>query len=175
MRPCDGVETAEAWQWAINKKDAPTVMALTRQGLPTLRTDATAENKTAKGAYILKENCEGTQPDIILMASGSEVSIAAEAYEKLANEGKKVRLVSVPCLDLFEDQDDAYKMEVLGDVGLPAKRIAVEAGIRQSWDRYLRPGDEFVGMNSFGESAPAEILYEHFGITADAIIKLAKA
>lgn len=175
MRPCDGVETAESWEWAINKKDAPTVMALTRQGLPTLREDATAENKTAKGAYILKENCTGSHPDIILMASGSEVSIAAEAYEALAGEGKKVRLVSVPCMDLFEEQDDAYKMDVLGDVGLPAKRIAVEAGIRQSWDRYLRPGDDFIGMNSFGESAPAEVLYEHFSITADAIIKLAKA
>lgn len=173
MRPCDGVETAESWEWAITKKDAPTIMALTRQGLPTLRSDATAENKTARGAYILFENCAGKEPDIILMASGSEVSIAKEAYDKLTAEGKNTRLVSMPCMDLFEEQDEAYKMSVLGDVGLPAKRIAIEAGIRQSWDRYLRPSDAFIGMSGFGESAPAEVLYKHFGITADAIIKVA--
>lgn len=176
-RPCDEVETAECWQYALEKKDAPAIMALTRQGLPTLREDATAENKSANGAYILRDNSNGQTPDVILIATGSEVSIAAVAYDSLTSQGKSCRLISMPCMDLFEEQTEDYKTSVIGAHDTPAKRICVEAAVQQSWDKYLRPayGDVFIGMNSFGESAPAPQLFEHFGITADAIVKAATA
>ncbi|MGN7438555.1 MAG: transketolase [Alcanivorax sp.] len=164
-RPCDGIETAESWQLAINNKSAPSVMALTRQGLPTL-CDNREDNYTAKGAYILKET--GDKPEITLYASGSEVEIAHEAYEHFSAQGKAVRLVSVPCLDLFLEQDGDY----IGSIACnDSVKVAVEAGIRQPWDRLLGPKGIFIGMNSFGASAPAGDLYKHFGITTEAIIE----
>lgn len=164
-RPCDGVETAECWELAINKADAPALLALTRQGLPTLRDDS-AENKSARGAYILKET--GGEPEITLFASGSEVEIAHGAYEHFVKSGRKVRLVSCPCLDLFWEQDSDYIMSFICNKSI---KVAVEAGIRQSWDRLIGGHSIFVGMDSFGASAPAEVLYEHFGITTQAIIE----
>lgn len=164
-RPCDGIETAESWELAINKADAPAVLSLTRQNLPTLCEDR-AENKTAKGAYILKET--GGEPEITLFASGSEVEIAHKAYEHFVAKGREVRLVSCPCLDLFWEQDSEY---IMGFICNKSIKVAVEAGIRQSWDRLIGGHSIFVGMDSFGASAPAEDLYRHFGITSEAIIE----
>ena len=164
-RPCDGIETAESWELAINKKDAPSLLALTRQGLPTLCDDR-EENMTAKGAYILKEN--GNTPDITLFASGSEVEIANQAYENLIAKGHKVRLVSCPCLDLFWEQDGEHIQNLICNKSI---KVAVEAGIRQSWDRLIGGHSIFIGMDSFGASAPADELYKHFGITSEAIVE----
>jgi len=164
-RPCDGVETAECWKLAINNKTAPALLALTRQGLPTL-CESKAENQSAKGAYILKET--GQTPDITLFATGSEVEIAHEAYEHFVSAGKEVRLVSCPCLDLFWEQSSEYIQSFICNNSI---KVAVEAGIRQSWDRLIGGHGIFIGMNGFGASAPANELYKHFGITSDAIIE----
>jgi transketolase len=151
-------------------------LALTRQNLPTLRRKHVSRNLAAQGAYVLAE-AEGKR-QVILMATGSEVEIAMAARDKLQAEGIGTRVVSVPSMELFAEQDEAYRKRVLpaGPV-----RIAVEAAVRQPWDRWLlgERGREakagFVGMNSFGASAPAEVLYEHFGITAEAVVAEAKA
>ncbi len=164
FRPCDGVETAECWELALNKTDGQSVMALTRQNLPTLREDS-ADNKSAKGAYILKET--GGEPDITLFATGSEVEIAHEAYEHFVAKGKRARLVSCPCLDLFWEQDGDYIMSFLCNKSI---KVAVEAGIRQSWDRLIGGHSLFIGMSGFGASAPSEVLYKHFGITSANIV-----
>ncbi len=164
-RPCDGIETAECWELAINNKNAPALMALTRQGLPTL-CESKAENQSAKGAYILKET--GANPEITLFASGSEVEIANEAYEHFASAGKQVRLVSCPCLDLFWEQESEYIQNFICNNSV---KVAIEAGIRQSWDRIIGGHGIFIGMDSFGASAPASELYKHFGITSTAIIE----
>lgn len=171
FRPCDGVETAECWQIALEKKDAPSVLALTRQGLPTLRVQYEAKNLSAQGGYTLMENSEA--PELILIATGSEVSLAAEAYETLSSQGRTARVISMPCLDLFLEQEQTYQDELLGFNRDGTKRIIIEAGIQQSWDRLMQRGDVFIGMKGFGESAPADQLFKHFGITADAIIKAA--
>ena len=172
MRPCDAVETAECWETALDSINGPTVMALTRQGLPQMRLQSSKMNLSAKGGYVLRKNFEQGSPDLVLMASGSEVSIAAEAYEKLQGTTIKVQLVSVPCIELLEKQDEAYKRDLIGPKG--TKRIVVEAAIRQPWDKYMEPSDIFIGMKGFGESAPYQKLYEHFGITAAAIAGAAK-
>ncbi len=164
-RPCDGVETAESWDLAINNKCAPALLALTRQGLPTLRENSD-ENKSAKGAYILKET--SNNPEITLFASGSEVEIALQAYEYFASNGKQVRLVSCPCLDLFWEQESEYIQNFICNNSV---KLAIEAGVRQSWDRLIGGHGIFIGMDSFGASAPANELYKHFGITSDAIIE----
>ena len=168
FRPGDAVETAECWLAMLKITDAPSIIALSRQAVPLLR-DKRVDNPCLKGAYILKKNVDQGDVDIVLMASGTEVSIAHEAYEKLSTAGKKVQLVSVPCMELFNQQDKAYRREVLGPQS--ARRIAVEAAIRQSWDRYLNEDDVFIGMSGFGESGPYQKLYEHFGITADHIVR----
>ena len=165
-RPCDGIETAECWELAIKKDNAPAVMALTRQGLPTLREDDPL-NKSSLGAYIL-EDCEGGEPEITIFASGSEVHLAMEAAEQI---GPGARVVSVPCMDLFFEQDGEYIQSLICN---KSRKIAVEAAIRQGWDAIIGPHGSFIGMTGFGESAPAEKLYEHFGITAEAIVKAAK-
>jgi len=172
MRPCDAVETAECWDLALDRVAGPTVMALTRQGLPQMRLEKSKDNLCGKGGYILRKNFEQGTPDLVLMATGSEVSIAAEAYEKLQGSSIKVQLVSVPCIELLEKQDEAYKREVIGPNN--AKRIVVEAALRQPWDKYMNSSDIFIGMKGFGESAPYQKLYEHFGITAAAITASAK-
>ncbi len=164
-RPCDGIETAECWEAALVTQNTPSIMALTRQGLPTLR-ENTEENLCARGAYILKEN--GDEPEVTLFASGSEVEIAHEAYETLTSEGKKTRLVSVPCMDLFWQQDSKYIENLLCNNSV---KVAIEAGNRQSWDRIIGGHGTFIGMDGFGASAPAPELYKHFGITPDAIIE----
>ena len=163
----DTVETAEAWEIALTAKTTPSVLALSRQNLPTVRRSHTARNLTAQGAYVLAEAVAKRQA--ILMATGSEVEVALAARDLLEAEGIGTRVVSVPCMELFAAQDEAYRKRVLpaGPV-----RVAIEAGVRQGWDALLlgERGREakagFVGMEGFGASAPSDVLYEKFGITA---------
>ena len=176
FRPCDTVETAEAWELALTSKETPSVLSLTRQNLKTLRTDHKTKNLTAQGAYVLADATGKRQA--ILMATGSEVEIAMAARDLLEAEGIGTRVVSMPCWELFEEQDETYRRRVLpaGPV-----RVAVEAAIRFGWDRWLfgqggkREKSGFVGMHDFGASAPAEVLYEQFGITAQAVADKVKA
>jgi len=176
FRPADAVEAAEAWELALTSKETPAVMALTRQNLPTVRTEHKMANHTAKGAYVLAEAENKRQ--VILIATGSEVSLAMEARAKLEAEGIGTRVVSMPCMELFAAQDEAYRRKILppGPV-----RIGIEAAVRDGgWDRWLlgERGREaksgFIGMSSFGASAPAGELFEKFGITADATVAKAK-
>ncbi|EFO29851.1 transketolase [Roseibium sp. TrichSKD4] len=168
LRPADVIETAEAWEIAVTSRNTPTVLCLSRQGLPTLRRDGAAGNPTAKGAYLLKE--VGGTRDLTLIATGSEVEIAMSAAEKLEADGLKVAVVSAPSFELFAVQPETYREAVLG----LAPRIGVEAAVRQGWDLFLRPDDAFIGMNSFGASGPAADLYGHFGITKEAVIAAAR-
>ncbi len=161
-RPCDGIETAECWELAIKNETAPAIMALTRQGIPTIREDDPV-NKCSLGAYIL-EDCVGDEPEVTLFASGSEVHLAMEAAEIL---GDGVRVVSVPCMDLFWEQDGEYIQSLICNKSI---KVGIEAGIRQSWDRLIGGHSTFIGMDSFGASAPADQLFKHFGITTDAIV-----
>ena len=176
FRPADAVETAEAWEIALSSQGTPSVLALTRQGLPTLRVKHTTRNLTAQGAYILAEADHKRR--VILMATGSEVAIAMEAKALLEAKGLGARVVSMPCWELFAAQDEAYRRRVLP---ANAVRIGIEAGVRQGWDRWLlgERGKEskadFVGMEGFGASAPAGELYAHFGITAKAVADKALA
>lgn len=166
-RPCDAVETAEAWEIALESSETPSVMALSRQGLPTVRTERTNENLTQKGGYILR-NVRGAR-DITVMATGSEVAIALDAADVLKDQGYNVAVVSMPCWELFDQQSDQYRQSVLGS----APRIAIEALIGFGWDRYLRTQDVFIGMHDFGASGPAPDLYQHFGITKERICETA--
>ena len=168
FRPADAVEVAECWQLALEKKDGPSVLALTRQGLPTVRTEHTDENLSARGGYVLAE-AEGDRQATIL-ATGSEVEIALVARESLQADGVPTAVVSLPCWELFAARDDAYRAEVLGN----GVRVAVEAAIGFGWEQWTGPDGGFVGMKSFGASAPADQLYEHFGITADAVTAAVK-
>ncbi|MFN3146025.1 MAG: transketolase [Paracoccaceae bacterium] len=175
IRPADMVETAEAWEVALTTTDRPTVLALSRQGLPAVRTEHKSKNLVSQGAYVLAE-AEGKR-QVILMATGSEVSVAMAAREALQAEGIGTRVVSMPSWELFEQQDEAYRKRVLPG---GAARVAVEAGVRQGWDRWLcgERGREakagFVGMSSFGASAPAEVLFDKFGITPATVAETAK-
>ncbi|MEL6584894.1 MAG: transketolase [Pseudomonadota bacterium] len=175
FRPADAVETAEAWECALTAQ-GPSTLALTRQGLPTVRTNHTTKNFTAQGAYVLAE-AEGKRR-AILLATGSEVSVAMEAKALLEAEGIGTRVVSMPCWELFAAQDEAYRRRVLpaGPV-----RVAIEAGVRHGWDQWLA-GERgawkkaaFVGMDSYGASAPAGDLFKHFGITAEATVEAVKS
>ncbi|MCS0416760.1 transketolase [Vibrio diabolicus] len=169
-RPCDQVESAVAWKLAIERKDAPTALIFSRQNLA--QQDRTAEQvaNIAKGAYILKD-CEG-KPELILIATGSEVELAVEAATQLTAEGKKVRVVSMPSTDAFDKQDAAYREAVLpSDV---TARIAIEAGIADFWYKYVGFDGRIIGMTTFGESAPAGQLFEMFGITTENVVNTAK-
>ena len=168
IRPADAVETAESWQIAVQQERTPTLLALSRQGLPTLRTSHTEANMVARGAYLLRD--PGGARDVTLIATGSEVAIALQAAEQLAAEGIRAAVVSAPCFELFEAQDEGYRAEVLGD----APRVGVEAAIRQGWEPLLGNGGAFVGMSGFGASAPIDDLYENFGITPAAVAAAAK-
>lgn len=170
LRPADAYETAECWQIALEHKTGPSMLVLTRQNLPALRTEFEQENKSAKGAYIIK-NAEN--PDVTLLASGSEVSLAVKAAEKLAEQNIKAKVVSFVSWELFEKQKKKYKKEVLGVSSHP--KIAIEAASGFGWERYIGTKGVFIGMNSFGASAPAEKLYEHFGITVDKVVEAAVA
>lgn len=168
FRPADAVETAEAWEIAVLDNGTPSVMALSRQGLPLLRTTHTEENLTAKGAYVLRE-ADGAR-DVTLIATGSEVEIAMNAADILSTEGVKVAVVSAPCFELFAAQPLDYRKATLGN----APRVGVEAMIEQGWGKLLGDNSAFIGMTGFGASAPADQLYEKFGITADATAQAAR-
>lgn len=168
FRPADAIETAECWELSVERIKGPSLHALTRQGLPPVRTSAD-KNMCSRGGYVLKAG-EGAD-DIVLLASGSEVHLAVEAHKELSSQGISARVVSVPCMDLFLDQDEKYIRSVTGK-DLP--KIAIEAGIRQGWDGLIGRAGGFVGMNSFGASAPGAALFEHFGITTEAVVSKAK-
>ena len=168
FRPADAVETAEAWQAAIEMEGTPSILSLSRQGLPTVRTTHSDANLTAKGAYVLRDT-DGTR-DVTLIATGSEVEIAMNAADKLAEANIRAAVVSAPCFEAFAAQPQAYRDAVLGT----APRVGVEAAVQMGWEALLGSNSAFVGMSSFGASAPAGELYEHFGITADAVADAAK-
>ncbi len=166
LRPADAIETAECWEIALAAAKSPSVLALTRQNLPTMRS-AGDENLSAKGGYVL---AGGKKRDVTLIATGSEVAIAMDAAKLLAADKIEAAVVSMPSFELFARQPKSYRDEVLGK----APRIGVEAAIEQGWDRWLGPDGVFIGMPGFGASAPIEKLYEHFGITAGKIAEAAK-
>ena len=167
FRPCDVVETAEAWQIALASEKTPSIFALTRQSLPLLRSDA-KENLTAKGGYIISGDEEKRVATII--ATGSEVSLAIEAQKTLKEEGIDVAVVSMPCTELFDKQPVDYQEKVLGK----APRIAVEAAAKFGWEKYVGLDGDIIGMDGFGASAPADQLYDYFGITKEEIVDSVK-
>ncbi|HFG1950187.1 TPA: transketolase [Vibrio cholerae] len=169
-RPCDQVESAVAWKVAIERKDAPSALIFSRQNLAQQPRSAEQVANIAKGGYILKD-CAG-QPELILIATGSEVELAVAAYEQLSAEGKAVRVVSMPSTDAFDKQDAAYREAVLP--AAVTKRIAIEAGIADFWYKYVGFGGRIIGMTSFGESAPAGELFKLFGFTTENVVKQAK-
>ena len=169
FRPADAMETAECWELAMEAQKTPSILALSRQNLPAVRTEYSAENKSAKGAYSLVGPADA---DVVIFATGSEVAIAVEAQKQLAEQGTSARVVSVPSMELFNKQSDAYKAEIFGSA---KARVAVEAGIEMSWNKILGDKGRFVGMNSFGASGPIDALYSHFGITAKAVVEAATA
>ena len=169
FRPADAVETAEAWELAITSEATPTVLCLSRQNLPTLRTSHSDANRSAEGAYVLRET---TGPRAVtLVATGSEVAIVLAAADLLAARGIAAAVVSAPCFELFAARPATERAAVLGT----APRVGVEALVQQGWDLFLRPEDAFVGMTGFGASSPADALYRHFGITAEAVAARAEA
>jgi transketolase len=166
MRPCGAIETAECWEAALDRQDGPSILVLTRQGLPCVR-QAGTENLSRYGAYILAE--ASAEPKAVLIATGSEVEIALQARDRLESSGIPTRVVSAPCLELFALQNQGYQAAVLGPS--TARRVAVEAALRFGWDRGIGQDGTFIGMRGFGDSAPADVLFKHFDITADAIVK----
>ncbi|HEY9548945.1 MAG TPA: transketolase C-terminal domain-containing protein, partial [Kiloniellaceae bacterium] len=168
FRPADAVETAECWELALQSEHGPSVLALTRQNLPTLRREC-GENLSAFGAYIMAP--ADSERQVTLIASGSEVQIALEAQQLLRAEGISAAVVSMPSWELFEQQPPHYRDEVLGPGTL---HIAIEAAAGFGWDRWIEPGGAFIGMRGFGASAPAKELFEKFGITAKAVVESVK-
>lgn len=166
-RPCDMTESAVAWQAALQRNDGPSSLIFTRQGLPHQRRSATQVAAVAKGGYVLSD-CDG-EVEAIIIATGSEVKLAMAAQEKLAEQGRRVRVVSMPCTDVFESQDAYYRESVLPSNVLA--RVAVEAAHKDYWYKYVGLDGRIVGMDSFGESGPADALFKHFGITTDAVIE----
>jgi transketolase len=169
FRPCDPIETAECWELALSNEKAPSVLSLTRQNLPTLRKKHVPENLCALGAYEISPPSK--IPEVILIATGSEVSIAMEAQERLESEGIATKVVSMPSWKHYEMQSDEYKEALIPSTG-PLK-VAVEAANRFGWDRYIGRTGVFIGIEdgTYGRSAPYQELYEHYGITADNIFK----
>jgi transketolase len=169
-RPCDTVETAVAWRHAIENETGPTSLVLTRQGLPHQERTADQIANVSRGGYVLKD-CDGT-PDILLLATGSEVELAVNAAEVLAADGVKARVVSMPSTDAFDAQDADYRESVLP--AAVTARVAIEAGVTAGWWRYVGTHGQVVGLDRFGESAPANELFEHFGFTTDNVVAVAK-
>ena len=170
FRPADAVETAECWKLALEARTTPSVMALSRQKVPAARTIVAGENLSARGAYQLLGSEHPAQ--VTIFASGTEVAVAVAARALLEAQGIGARVVSTPCWELFDAQPRDYQAQVIGETDV---RVAVEAGIRQGWDRFIGETGAFVGMTGFGASAPAEVLYKHFAITAEAVAAAARA
>jgi transketolase len=172
IRPADANETAQAWKWAIEHDEGPVALVLSRQNLPVIDQEKyTAASELEKGAYILSEAAE--QPQLILIGTGSEVSLLMQAQEKLKDAGIHARVVSMPSWELFEKQENAYKEKVFPPN--LRKRLAVEAGSPLGWHKYVTDEGDVIGMTTFGESAPAEALFELFGFTVDNVVTRAKA
>lgn len=169
FRPCDVVETAEAWKIALESEKTPSILALTRQGLPMIRTSS-KENLTLKGGYVISDVEKGKKRKATIIATGSEVSLAIEAQKTLKEEGIEVAVVSMPCAELFDAQNKEYKASVLGN----APRVSVEAASPYGWERYVGENGKIIGIDSFGASGPAGELYKHFGITKDAVVNAVK-
>ncbi|TCO70062.1 transketolase-like protein [Rhodovulum euryhalinum] len=167
FRPADAVETAEAWAIALEARDGPSLLALSKQPAEQVRRE-TGENLTRRGAHVLSEP-DGAR-DLALIATGTEVGLAIRAERALADQGLRAAVVSMPCRELFAAEAEAYCASVLGD----ASRIAIEAALSFGWERWLRPGDRFIGMQGFGASARAEVLYAHFGLTVASIVAQAR-
>jgi len=165
-RPCDTVETAAAWASAVERRDGPTSLILSRQALPPMERSAAQVADVARGGYVLVDS--GSQPECILIATGSEVALAVDSSKRLADAGRRVRVVSMPCAEVFDMQPQHYRDSVLTP-GVP--RVAIEAGSPESWWRYVGLGGAVVGMESFGASAPAKKLFEHFGFTPDEVVR----
>jgi transketolase len=166
-RPSDAVESAVAWKLAIERTGGPTSLIFSRQGLPHLERTEEQLRAIAKGAYVLRD-CEG-EPEAVIIGTGSEVALAIDACNELTAKGRKVRVVSMPSMDAFDAQDAAYKESVL-----PAAvkaRVAVEAGVTALWSKYVGLEGKVVGVDTFGESAPAEDVYKEFGVTAESVVK----
>ncbi|MFA7819899.1 transketolase [Aeromonas dhakensis] len=170
-RPCDQVESAIAWKHAIERTDGPTSLIFSRQNLAQMDRTAQQLADTAKGGYVLKD-CAGT-PELILIATGSEVELAVAAYEQLTAKGRAVRVVSLPSTDVFDAQSAEYKESVLPSS--VTKRVAIEAGIADYWYKYVGFGGKIIGMRSFGESAPAELLFKEFGFTVENVVATAES
>jgi transketolase len=170
IRPADANETAASWKFIFEYRDGPVALLLTRQGIPVLEQDkyASAAN-LVKGTYVL---IGADNPEVLLLASGSEVSIAIEAYEKLLADGISARVVSMPCWELFEKQQQQYQNSVI-PAGVKA-RVGIEAGIEQGWRKWLGDKGVFIGMSSFGASAPEKVCFEKFGITVEKTVETAK-
>ncbi|MEO1693696.1 MAG: transketolase C-terminal domain-containing protein, partial [Pseudomonadota bacterium] len=168
FRPADGVETAECWEIAITSGETPSVLALSRQGVANLRSADPGNNKCRHGAYVLQE-ADGAR-DVTLIGTGTELELAVQARDQLADEGIQAAVVSMPSMELFRDQPAEYRDEVLGR----APRVAVEAGVAMAWHEWLGREGAFVGMTGFGASAPAGDLYTHFGITAPRVAAMAR-
>jgi len=168
-RPCDAVETAVAWQAAIQRQAGPTALVLSRQTLPHVERTADQLEMIARGAYVLA-NSEG-DPEIVLIATGSEVQLALGAAQKLEESGACVRVVSMPCMEVFDEQSEQYRSHVLPASG---KRLAIEAGVAHGWWRYVAGRGDVVGMSSYGQSAPASALFEQYGFTVDAVVEAAR-
>ncbi|HEY3912559.1 MAG TPA: transketolase [Stellaceae bacterium] len=168
-RPADPVETAECWALALHRRDAPSLLALTRQALPLLRREASGENRSAMGAYVLAE-AEGAR-QVTLVATGSEVSVAMTARELLAKDGIRAAVVSIPCWELFDEMPAEYRARVLGT----APMVAVEAAVEFGWERWIGRHGAFIGMHTFGASAPAEALFPHFAITPEKVAEAARS
>ena len=169
-RPCDTAETAVAWRDAIERRSGPTSLVLTRQGLPHQQRTAAQLDAVARGGYVLQDT-DGV-PDIILIATGSEVALAMDAASRLEAEGTRARVVSLPCTELFDAQDAAWREQVLP--AAVTARVIVEAGVTDTWWRYAGPGGRIIGLDRFGESAPAGELFEHFGFSVDNVVAVAK-
>jgi transketolase len=171
IRPGDANEVTEAWRVAIQRRDNPTAIVLTRQNVPILdRSIYNSQKGLLKGAYVLRDFGDG-EPDIILMASGSEVPLIAAAGEILADEGHNVRVVSFPSWEIFEKQEAAYKESILPDK--VKARLAVEAGVAQGWQKWVGNDGDIISIERFGASAPYEDLFENYGFTCESIVKRA--
>ncbi|MEE9570498.1 MAG: transketolase C-terminal domain-containing protein, partial [Gammaproteobacteria bacterium] len=165
-RPCDAVESAVAWKCAIERSDGPTSLLFSRQALAHQHREAEQIAAIERGAYVLK-HCDGT-PDAIVIATGSEVSLAVEAVKVLESRGRRLRVVSMPCSDRFDAQDAAYRESVLPDA--IRSRIAIEAGVTDWWRKYVGLDGLVIGIDSFGESGPAADVFEHFGLTVEQVV-----
>ncbi len=170
FRPADAVETVECWQLALENKDRPSVLALTRQNLPQLSKDFLDQNRCAAGAYEISPAGADGKAEVSIFATGSEVSLAVEAQKLLKAEGVAARVVSVPCFELLAEAPEAARGAVIGDAKV---KIGVEAAVRQGWDAVIGSDGAFVGMTGFGASAPYKELYKHFGITPEAVAEAA--